>query len=198
MTNRASRAPGLLLLFVLASCGSQSNGESAQSNATDSTNVPTARAADPCSLVSSDEVAGVIGQKIVSARADGDSCNYESEDAMASSVTVTVKRHGAIEEMKTVRAAAKALGDVGGQLVGAEGAPGEVGNMLAGGGSPATVGDESLFDSNQQIHVRKGDAYVAVAPPMMRSRMAGGNPMLSAEQKRSMAVAIAQKALHKL
>lgn len=197
MNRDASGTALLLLLFALAGCGSQSS-EEAQSNAANGAGVTSAATADPCSLLSGEEVAAVTGEKVVNVKADGDSCSYESEDAMASSVTVTVKRQGAAEEIESIRAAEKVLGKIGGQLAGAEGAPGDVGNMLASGGTVGTVGDESLFDINQQIHVRKGGAYVAVAPPMMRSRMAGGNPLLSAEQKRSMAAAIAQKALSKL
>lgn len=191
-------ALGLLLLaLATAGCGSQSNEKNAPAGMADAGTTETA-AVDPCALVSKEDVAAATGGKILAAKAEGDNCTYEGEDAQASSVTVTVKRDGAAEEMNNIRAAAKFLGGMGKEMAKGEGAQGDVGNMLAGGGTPGTLGDESLFDINQQLHLRKGDIYLAVAPPIMRSRMSGGNPLLSREQKRAMATAIAQKALDKL
>ena len=199
--NRAAYGMALMLtLSALAGCGSPSSSDQAAANASGAATGGAAQvaAADPCALVTKEEVAAVTGGTFVAVKGEGDSCTYEGDDAGASSVTIRVLRKGAVEEIESVRAAAAFLGDLGGKMAGQEGAPGDVGKMLSGGGAPGTLGDESLFDANQHLHVRKGDVYLAVAPPIMRSRMAGGNPLLSGQQKRDMATAIAQKALAKL
>jgi hypothetical protein len=195
MTRRATGTALMLSLLALTGCGSK--GEGGQSGSASNGATAAAAGIDPCSFVSSEDVATAIGEKVVAAKAEGDICTYESEDPQASSVKVQVKPSGAAEEMKTVRAASNAMGQMGAQMQGQEGAQGDVGNALAAGGA-ASLGDESLFDPNQQLHVRKGDTYIAVAPPMLRSRMSGGNPLLSDEQKRGMASAIAQKMLAKV
>ena len=70
--------------------------------------------------------------------------------------------------------------------------------MLSESSEAPGLGDEALFDINGRLSVRKGNVYLAVEPPMMRSRMAGGSPMLSTADRRKMALAIAEKALTRL
>lgn len=200
MTRIARARMMLVSLSALAAAGCGSGSDAPGGNAAAAkaeTATAEVAAIDTCALVTKEEVAAVLGEPILATKADGDSCTYETEDKDASSVTLTAKRGGAAEEMETQKATAKFLGNMGGQMAGKEGAQGDVGKMLASGGA-GTVGDESLFDANQQIHVRKGDVYIAVQPPFTRSRLKGGNPLLSRDEKRAMVSAIAQKALAKL
>ena len=74
---------------------------------------------------------------------------------------------------------------------------GAIRRKCACGNAPG-LGDEAFFGANQQLHVLKGDSYLAVSPPTMRSRMSGGNPLLPTEKKREIATAIAQKIASKL
>jgi hypothetical protein len=182
----------LLCLAALPACNQESPGSSAAAKKV----VVLAR--DPCALVTTAEVEAVIGEKVLRAQNGGSNCSYETQDAQASSVTLSVKWSGAGEEMDAVKGANKLLGNIGASLQGKEGAPGDVGNMLASKNPARDVGDDSMFDASQTLHVRKGDVYITVNPPIMRSRMSGGFPLLSGADRRKMAIAIAQKAVGRL
>ncbi|HYJ83545.1 MAG TPA: hypothetical protein VEW26_11980 [Allosphingosinicella sp.] len=199
MKNLRSWRLALLGSVALAAQGCGSGGSEAEpAFANDGGPAPAAAASDPCALVTKEEVAAAIGEKVVAAKPDGEACGYETEDAMASSVTVEVARTGGGEAMKTARDAAGALGRIGGEMAKGEGAEAQAGEAIAEGGAVSGLGDEAFFGANQQLHVLKGDSYLAVTPPTMRSRMSGGNPLLSGEQKKAMARAIAEKALGRL
>ena len=185
-------AHGLVLAFALSACGPP-HDQSAKSSKGPTGAAPAGAAVDVCSLIAPDAVAAVIGQPIVVSRPGVDSCKYETEDAMASSVEVLVKRKDAVEEMAIARKASGVLSEVGQKMDGSEGAKGDVGATLQRGATSARVGKEAFFDSNQLLHVLDENAYFTVAPPMMRSRMGPGNPMLSDQERRDMATAIAQK-----
>ena len=118
---------------------------------------------------------------------------------MVSSVEIEVKQTGAADEMQTARDAAGVLGNMGADMKDAKGVEGDLGELLSETSSSVSgIGDEAFFGANQQLHVLKNNVYFAVSPPTMRSRMGSGNPMLSAEEKREMARAIAQKVVAKL
>lgn len=178
-------------------CGSEQRGDNAAPEASDNGGGPAATR-DPCALVTREEVAAAIGEAIVQARSDGEGCSYETEDAMASSVKVEVARTGGAQEMQAARDAAGVLGRIGGKMAEGKGAEAQAGEAMAEGGAAPGLGDQAFFGANQQLHVLKGDSYLAVSPPTMRSRMSGGNPLLSADRKRAMARAIAEKALARL
>lgn len=187
-----------LASLALASLSACNSADEPSSDATSAASQAVASAPDPCSLVTADEVTAVIGEKVVRARAEGETCTYETEDAMASSVTVQIKPKGAAAEMASVREASKLLGDIGKQMEGAGGAQGDVSQAISSKQGSSGLGDESVFDANSALHLRKGESYIMVTPPTMRSRMSAGNPMLSKQQRQEMAVAIAQKALSKI
>lgn len=197
-----SRSWRLAMVCALAiaakGCGADPADRNEAGPANDSGTLAAASAGDPCALVTREEVAAAIGEAVVKAQASGKACSYETEDAMASSVAVEVVRTGGAAEMEAAREAAGVLGRLGGEMVKGEGAEAQAGEAMAEGGAVSGLGDEAFFGANQQLHVRKGDSYLAVTPPTMRSRMSGGNPMLSAEQKRAMAKAVAEKALGRL
>lgn len=190
--------PIIVGAIALAACGGESAKEtSAQSAEADAPGKPPT-SSDPCGYIGKDEVAAIIGETVVNASADGDMCRYETEDAMASAVQLDVKQSGGAAEMDAARSAAGTLGNIGGQSQGAAGAEGDAGALIAETAAAPKIGDSAFFGANAQLHVLKGDAYFAVQPPQMRSRMSAGNPMLSTEQKREMAVAIAQRVAAKL
>jgi hypothetical protein len=117
---------------------------------------------------------------------------------MASSVQVDIKQSGGKEEMEIARTASAALGSIGDQMKNTGGAEADTGERIGESASAPKIGDQAFFGANQQLHVLKGDAYFAVSPPQMRSRMSGGNPLLPVEKKREIAVALAQKIVTKL
>jgi hypothetical protein len=187
------------LALALGACGGGDSEESSAnvSGGGDAAAAGEASAAkvDPCSLVTNAEVAEAIGEEVVAAKADGASCTYETADAQASSVTVEVKQGGAEAEMDVQRKTAELLSGMGKAVAKQGGAGEDVNQMLQASGDQPKIGDDALFGPNQMLSVRKGDTYIAVQPPMMRSRMSGGNPLLSKDDKRKMAVAIAEKAV---
>lgn len=187
-----------LVLIVLSGCGSAENEQVTTTNSEAGRTEAAAAALDPCSLLTSEAVASVIAEKVVRAQAEGDSCTYETEDAMASAVRVQIKRQGAAEEMEAIRRAGGVLAGIGGEMKGGEGAAADVGEALAKKQATPGLGDESLFDANSALHVRKGNAYLMIAPPTMRSRMGAGNPLLSAQERQGMAVALARQAMSKI
>jgi len=63
--------------------------------------------------------------------------------------------------------------------------------MLSETGGAPNLGDEAFFGANSQLSVRKGNSYIAVQPPIMRSPMGQGNPMLGSADRKKIALAIA-------
>lgn len=184
--------------LALAACGS---GGDAGNDADAARNAATAAAAkpiDPCSLVTAEEVGAAIGDTITATKPAEGRCTYETADAQAASVVVEVDQKDARNHMQVERDTAKVLGKMGGAAASEGPAGRDVNAMLSDSSEAPGIGDEALFDINSRLSVRKGNTYLAVEPPMMRSRMSGGSPLLSAEDKRKMALAIAQKALTRL
>lgn len=181
---------------LLAGCGAASSGDDKSGSPLPEPK-EVAAALDPCALVAPEEVASVTGEKVLRASRSGQICTYETEDS-AATVTLQAKLHGGSEEMAGVRGANKFLGNLGGQFKGQEGAAGDIGNALSSDPGAPQIGDEASFDASQTLHVRKGEAYISVAPPIMRSRMSEGMPLLSSEQRRTIAAEIARKAVGKL
>jgi hypothetical protein len=186
------------LVLALGACGGGDSEESA-ANVSGGGDAPAAAEAsastlDPCSLVTTAEVAAAIGEEVSAAKADGTTCTYETAD-VASAVTVEAKKGAAEAEMDVQRKTAELLSGIGKAASSQGGAGEDVNQMLQQSGDQPKIGDDALFGPNQMLSVRKGDTYIAVQPPMMRSRMSGGNPLLSKEDKQKMAVAIAEKAV---
>lgn len=189
---------GAAMLAGLTSCGS---GGSSNSTATDNAASGQTAAAktDPCTLVTADEVGAIVGDKIVATKPADGGCTYETEDAQASSVTIELNQSDAAGQMDIARKTAGTLKGMGEQAAREGGAAGaDVNAMLSESGAAPKIGDEAFFGPNSQLSVRKGNSYLAVSPPIMRSRMAAGNPMLSGEDRKKMAIAIAEKAVSRL
>jgi hypothetical protein len=198
MKRRAYVAASAALALAIVGCGENPS----EPTETDVSATPAAsgsiEARDPCAFATKEEVSAATGETIVQTQSDGERCTYQTEDAMAASVELELKLTGGAEEMRVARSAAGVLADMGEQMKGAGGAKGELGSTLTSGGAAPRLGDSAFFGPNEQLHVLDGDVYVAVTPPTMRSRMTGGNPMLKAEDKRKMAIAIAERVLSRL
>jgi hypothetical protein len=194
-----SRRFALICGLALAGqgCGSDSGGGNAAATAASDNGSASGASQDACALVTKEEVAEAIGEAVVQAQSDGEGCTYETEDD-ASSVEVEVARTGGAGEMQTARDAAGVLGRIGGKMAEGKGAEAQAGEAMAEGGPVTGLGDQAFFGPNRQLHVLKGDAYFAVSPPIMRSRMGGGSPLLTGDQRQAMARAIAEKALARL
>ena len=191
--------PILACALALAACGTEAtNDASPQGNQAAEAGAKPAAAGDPCAFITKEEVAAVTGETVVQTKAEGDTCRYETDDAMASSVQVDIKQSGGKEEMEIARTASGALGSIGDEMKESDGATGDTGEMLAESAAAPKIGDQAFFGANSQLHVLKGDAYFSVLPPHMKSRMSAGNPMLSSEKKRDIATAVAQKIASKL
>ena len=185
----------LALTLALAGCGS---AEEAGSANTAAGGTETAATTDPCSLLTNEEVATVIGEPVTGTEKGEGSCTWQTADAQASSVTVELNQTDAAGEMATAKQAAGVLKDMGSAVADQGGAGADVNAAISDSGETPKVGDEAFFGPNSQLSVRKGTSYIAVSPPMMRSRMSAGNPMLSADDKKKMALALAEKAVARL
>ena len=187
------------LAITVAGCGGEPTNEASASgeNAGEAA-AGTVASADPCSFISKEEVTAVLGETILETKSEDQTCRYETDDP-ASAIQVDIKQSGGREEMGIARSASGALGSIGDDMKNAGGAEGDTGEILAEKAAAPKIGDQSFFGMNTQLHVLKGDTYFAVLPPIMRSRMsADGNPLLSSEKKREIAVAIAQKIVTKI
>ncbi len=190
------RCATITMAVAVAACGSQSAEDN--SGGTSSGAPSTQAASDPCSLVTTEEVGQIIGEPVTGTEKGDDSCTYQTADAGASSVTIELNQSEAAGEMQVAKQAAGMLKDIGGAVAEQGGAGADVNAALSESGDVPKIGDEAFFGPNQQLSVRKGSSYIAVSPPMMRSRMSAGNPLLSSEDKRKMAMAIAEKAVSRL
>ena len=187
----------LVATILIGGCGSGGGNETAAADENHAAQA-TAEQTDPCTLVTAVEIGEIIGDKIVATKPADGSCIYETEDAQASSVTVELDQSDAAGQMDVARSSAGVLKDMGDEVAASGGAGQDANAMLSDSGDAPKVGDEAFFGPNQQLSVRKGSSYIAVQPPMMRSRMSGGNPLLSSEDKKKMALAIAEKAVGRL
>jgi hypothetical protein len=188
------------LALALTACGSgqeQAAGPTSERN--EATTAAAAAKTDPCSLVTADEVGEIIGDKIVTTKPADGTCTYETADAQASSVTIELNQTDAAGQMDVAKRTAGVLKGMGAEAAEQGGAAGQdVNAMLSDSGDAPNVGDEAFFGANSQLSVRKGNSYIAIDPPIMRSRMASGSPLLSSDDKKKMALAIAEKAVARL
>jgi len=185
--------------LLAAGCGSETSEHGNASAPAGTRPDAAASATDPCSLVTAEEVGAIIGDKIVATEKGEGSCVYQTADAQASSVEIELNQSDAAGQMDIAKRTAgflKGMGDAAAKEGGAAGK--DVQAMLSESGDAPKVGDEAFFGPNSQLSVRKGASYVAILPPIMRSRMAARNPLLSADDKKKMAVAIAEKAVSRL
>ena len=190
-----------LMVLAAAGCGSGDTNDAAPDAAGPETAAAGGSAAktDPCSLVTAGEMGEIIGDTVVATKSGEGGCTWETQDAQASSVTIELNQTDAAGQMDIAKRTAGFLKDMGAEAAKEGGAAGQdVNAVLGDSGDTPKVGDEAFFGANNELSVRKSASYIAIAPPIMRSRMAAGNPMLSSDDKKKMALAIAEKALARL
>jgi hypothetical protein len=147
-------------------------------------------------LVTPEEMTAITGDKVVKAAAEAGTCTYETDDVGGATIAIdTADAKGAME---VARSAAGVMSEMGAAVADQGGAGADANAMLSESGAPK-IGDEAMFGANSQLSVRKGETYLAITPPMMHSRMSySGNPLISTEDKRKMALAIAEMALSRI
>jgi len=170
--------------FLCASCGHQ---EVVTERSGSAPNRNTSTKHDPCSLITKEEMAQVIGVGILEAKVEGSSCKYLPENPMEGSAEVQTNWNR--EEAKAMIAAMKA----GDQLTG---------STIAGGSQNiAGLGDEAAY-SMSALNVRKGDAFFSIMVTLPNRFMAamrneGGQQKFNAALL-EMDKTLAQKALARL
>lgn len=179
--------------LVLAGCGGESgNGDSSAAAAAAATEL------DPCSLLSGEDVARITTDKVSKVDRNGATCRYRSEPN--DGVEIVVRASGGAEQMDIARRTAKLLGGIGNAVADKSGAGADVNAMLDAGASAApALGDEALWQANDTLAVRKGDAFIEVTPPLMHDPADhAGNPLIGKEEKRNIATKVAAALLDRL
>jgi hypothetical protein len=188
-----------LAALALASCGSAGKSNSAGPANEESAAAASSEAVDPCGLVTAKEIEAVVGDNIVETTPEEGSCTYATEAGQAASVTIESDLADGKGAMEIARKVAGTLGELGAAAANEGGGAGQdVNAMLSETGGAPNLGDEAFFGANSQLSVRKGNSYIAVQPPIMRSPMGQGNPMLGSADRKKIALAIAEKALARL
>ena len=185
----------MIMAAMLAACGS--GDKPADDKSATATPAAAAAAIDPCSLLTVAEVTEIVGDKILSAKADGGRCAFATDDM--DSVAIEIDQADAKGRMEIDRKVGGTLAGIGGAVADQGGPGADVNAMLQEGGDTPKLGDEALWGPNTQLSIRKGNSYIAISPPIMHSRISySGNPLISTDDKRKMAVALAEKALARL
>jgi hypothetical protein len=193
-----------VMALTLAGCGSKPAAQPGANEAATSSNsapVSTAVAFDPCSVLTADEVTAVITDKITQTKANDHSCEYHAGPNDTDGTQIMIYQSGGTEQMQDIRKANQLLGGLGSAVS----AQGDVGKDVqasitppAEGGAPA-IGDEAVWEPNDVLAVRKGDAFVQVTPPIVRFGSNGSIPkMISDVDKRAISQKLAEAALAKL
>ena len=153
---------------------------------------------DPCSLMTAAEITAITTDVVTKADRNDATCNYRSDPKDGTQVTVYAT--GGAKQMETVRASARLLGGMGASVADKGGAGADVNTLLKPDKTKApALGDEAMWELNDTLAVRKGDAFVEVSPPIMHDPATHtGYPLVKKEEKRAIAEAIATKALEKL
>jgi len=176
--------------LAVASCGSADTASGAA--------VAASGDDDPCTLLTKAEMTEITTDVVTYTDRNGATCTYHSDPK--DGVQVTVYRTGGGRQMATVRASAKLLGAIGSGVADQGGAGHDVGTLLKADKSAApAIGDEAVWELNDTLAVRKGDSFVEASPPIMHDPVThSGPPLVTKEEKRVIAQAIATKLLQKI
>ncbi len=178
--------------FLVGGCGSSNSAAGSGATAAAGDN------GDPCSFLTKAEMTEITSDVVTFTDSNDATCNYHSDPK--DGVQVTVYRTGGAEQMNTRRASAKLLGGMGAAVADKGGAGQDVGGMLKEDKStPPAIGDEAMWQLNDTLAVRKGDAFVEVSPPIMHDPATHtGYPLVTKDEKRKIAEAVAAKILPKI
>jgi hypothetical protein len=189
--------------LMLASCGggaSQGNGtDTAAAGSGDEAAVAAkGNPVDPCSLITPAEMTAITTDAVSSATADDTTCTYHSKPD--DGVALVVDATGGLKQMQVIHNTAKLLGGMGASVADKGGAGKDVSELLKEHKEEAPkLGDEAVWGMNTMLSVRQGNAFVSVTPPIMHDPTNHpGYPLVPVEEKRKIAIAVAEKALAKL
>lgn len=177
--------------LVISGCGSDDGAGSGAA-------VSAGGNGDPCSFLTKAEMTEITTDVVTFTDSNDATCNYHSDPK--DGVQVTIYLTGGAAQMSTRRASAKLLGGIGATVANSGGAGQDVGGMLKEDKSqPPTIGDEAMWQLNDTLAVRQGDAFVEVSPPIMHDPATHtGYPLVTKEEKRKIAQAVATKILQKV
>lgn len=130
----------LAAVLFAAGCGSSSSGGGAGQTSTTALISKQANNLDPCSLLSKDDVAAVIGQHVADPKRSGTSCSYDSTDASKFESLLVVAQAGTRDDFAYQK---KVLG-------------GDKTRDVNG------VGDAAAFLTDTQIVVLKNDVLINI------------------------------------
>ena len=153
---------------------------------------------DPCSILTSAEMTAITTDVVTRQDRDGATCNYRNDPK--DGLQLTVYATGGAAQMKIRHQTTKLLGGMGASVANMGGAGADVSDKLKADTSAApAIGDEAVWQMNDTLAVRKGDAFVEVSPMMMHDPATHtGYPLVSKADKRAIAQAVATKVLAKL
>jgi hypothetical protein len=192
-----------LIALTLAGCGSKP-AEQGDTNTT-ATNVTAPRAIasapfDPCSVLTSDEVAAVTGLKVTKTEVIDHDCHYEDDLNNSDGATIQIYRTGGKEQMEAIRKSNTLLGGIGAAVAGQSDVGKDVQASItapAADAAPA-IGDEAVWQPNDVLSVRKGDVFVTVSPPIAQPPAKHRGIMISDADKRTISQKLAEAVLAKL
>lgn len=188
----------LPLALALTAC-SKPAGDNATTTTTTTTTATETATLDPCSLLTPAEMTAITTDRVKEATADGDTCKYVS-DPNDDGVTLVAVRTGGKDKMETAKRAANLLEGMGGAVKDKGGAGADAAAMMKKDSAAVPqLGDQTMWGMNNTLSVLRGDAYVEVTPPLMHDPANhSGYPIVRSEEKRAIAVKVAQAALARL
>lgn len=125
---------------VASGCGSSPAGGGTGQTSTIPVISQQAKNLDPCSLLSKEDVAGIIGQKVQDLRRTGTSCSYDSNNATKFQSVLVVAQAGTMDDFNYQK---KVLGDNKARDVGG-------------------IGDAAAFLTDTQIVALKKDVLINI------------------------------------
>jgi hypothetical protein len=206
MTNRITVIGSALsaMALTLAGCGSKPAASPTTNEAAASSNSPPARSAagfDPCSLVTADKVTAIIADKITQTEVNDHSCEYHAGPTDEEGTQIMIFKTGGTAQMQDTRKANQLLAGIGGAVS----LQGDVGKDVQASITPPpkrgawTIGDETVWQPNGVLAVRKGELFVQVTPPIVRFGANGSIPtMISNKDKRAISQKLAEATLAEL
>jgi hypothetical protein len=189
-----------LVMLTLVGCGSKPAAHTSNNTTAAAEKSSTAKVKfDPCSVLSTDAVTAIVKEKITRTEVIDHDCHYHT-NLDDDGTVVAIYPTGGKEELQNIRDANKLLGGIGAGVAG----QGDVGKDVqsaitppAAGNAPS-IGDESVWQPNDVLGVRKGDLFVSVTPPIAHDPASHPGAMLiSSADKRVMARKLAEAVLAK-
>jgi hypothetical protein len=192
------------LALALAGCGG-SRSENASAGTESGGGEETASDApkpniDPCGLISTQEVAEITGDAVDQAVRKEDSCSYRGPNRGDDGVEILFYLNDGERQMRAWHNANGLLDGMSGEVAGMGGAGADAAAMMKKDKAAAPkIGDEAAWGMNTAIGVRKGPHFFQVTPPVMHEMgKRPGLPLLSTEEKRSVATRVAEKVASRL